>query len=87
MVIHLRVGIKIWFNNVFSFSNTIITEDIIYMRNGNLLNKFMFEENGGTEVAAIGVNHGNKINPPETPIKVGYTFKGWFINEDYKWRI
>ncbi|HHX78641.1 MAG TPA: hypothetical protein GX695_02685 [Acholeplasmataceae bacterium] len=70
-------------NNVFSFSNTIITEDIILYAKWKLAEyNVMFEENGGTEVAAIGVNHGNKINPPETPIKVGYTFKGWFINED-----
>lgn len=48
------------------------------------LNKYdlVFDVNGGSEVDAISVNHGDKVAAPEPPIKKGYTFVGWFVNQD-----
>ena len=37
-----------------------------------------FDSNGGSDVAAAKVNHGEKVPKPEDPTKDGFTFKGWF---------
>lgn len=41
-----------------------------------------FETNGGTAVAPIYANYGEVITVPEAPTKTGYTFVGWFSDED-----
>lgn len=43
-----------------------------------------FESNGGSEIEAISVNNGEGISVLPTPIKEGYDFKGWFIDNEYK---
>ncbi|HHX00025.1 MAG TPA: hypothetical protein GX740_01800, partial [Acholeplasmataceae bacterium] len=41
-----------------------------------------FESNGGTEVPATGVNHGDTVTRPTPPTREGYTFTGWFTDEE-----
>ena len=43
-----------------------------------------FNSNGGTEVMPQEVLHGAKIVKPKEPTKSGYTFCGWYI-DDEKW--
>lgn len=39
--------------------------------------RIMFDSNGGTPVATINTTNG-KIDPPEAPSRIGYTFAGWY---------
>ena len=41
----------------------------------------IFDSDGGSEVAAAKVNHGEKVTKPADPTKTGYAFKGWFIGD------
>lgn len=43
-----------------------------------------FNSNGGTRVVNKLVQDGNKMAEPETPIKNGFVFKGWYYNS-MKW--
>lgn len=41
-----------------------------------------FDTEGGSEVTAQTLKHGERIEEPEVPIKAGYTFGGWVTSED-----
>ena len=43
-----------------------------------------FDPNGGSDVAAQTVSHGNKATNPLTPTREGYTFEGWYFGDE-KW--
>lgn len=40
-----------------------------------------FDVDGGSEVAAVGVNHGGKVAKPDDPTKENHQFLGWFSDE------
>lgn len=42
-----------------------------------------FEEAGGSEVAAQTVLNGRTATQPDTPVREGYTFYGWYEDENY----
>ena len=43
----------------------------------------IFESNGGSAVAGlVDVEKGNKISAPSAPVKSGYTFMGWYKEEE-----
>jgi uncharacterized repeat protein (TIGR02543 family) len=60
-------------------------EDLI---NGNLAEvqtfTVTFDSNGGTSVPSQEVKRLDKVTKPEDPTKTGYTFDGWYV-EDEKW--
>ncbi len=41
-----------------------------------------FETNGGTEIANKTVTRNSKLAEPEAPTKDGYTFNGWYTDEE-----
>ena len=41
-----------------------------------------FDTEGGSEIAAQSLKHGELAKEPETPLKPGYTFCGWITSED-----
>ena len=41
-----------------------------------------FEENGGSEVEDIVKDFGVEVAAPADPMKIGYAFEGWFIDEE-----
>ena len=41
-----------------------------------------FDTEGGSEIAAQRLKHGELAKEPETPLKPGYTFCGWITSED-----
>ena len=43
-----------------------------------------FDSNGGTEVASITVEEGNRAYRPTTPERAGYVFDAWYY-DDQKW--
>ena len=47
-------------------------------------NMILFHSNGGSYVEPIVKNPGESISAPEYPVKEGYTFTGWYKDEDLK---
>lgn len=43
----------------------------------------IFEENGGSYVANAIYDFDELIDPVPTPLRQGYTFNGWYLNEDF----
>lgn len=41
-----------------------------------------FDSNGGTDIASITEDFQTNIVEPTRPVKIGYTFKGWFTNSE-----
>ncbi len=41
-----------------------------------------FDSLGGSGVAEIFTNYDSQITPPTEPVKAGYTFEGWFTEEE-----
>lgn len=41
-----------------------------------------FETNGGSEIDPVEVNFGEKLTKPADPKKDGYTFAGWYTDEE-----
>jgi uncharacterized repeat protein (TIGR02543 family) len=40
-----------------------------------------FESNGGNDVSAITQAYGTEVTEPDTPVKTGCTFAGWYANK------
>ena len=44
-----------------------------------------FDSRGGTDVAAQeGLMYGDHVAEPEAPTREGYTFAGWYFDENYE---
>ena len=43
-----------------------------------------FDSSGGSEIQSIEIKKGNKISKPNDPVKEGYLFNGWYLNDE-KW--
>lgn len=41
-----------------------------------------FDTNGGSEINSLTINENEKIIKPEDPIREGYIFTGWYINDE-----
>lgn len=41
-----------------------------------------FDTDGGSNIDSIVIKIGDTISKPDTPTKEGYTFKGWYIDEE-----
>ena len=48
-----------------------------------------FDSNGGTDVAAQELMYGDLVAEPEPPTREGYTFGGWYMDENcvYPWNM
>ena len=46
-----------------------------------------FDSNGGTDVPAQELMYGDHVAEPEPPTREGYTFTGWYIDDNclYQW--
>ena len=64
-------------------SNTAIVSDFSVVKtNVNELVVLNFESNGGSAVDAVRGEAGKMVNMPANPTKEGYTFAGWYLDED-----
>jgi uncharacterized repeat protein (TIGR02543 family) len=68
----------------FDFTQNIITDTNIYVK--WIVNTYTvsFETNGGNSIADQQVNYNEKATRPEDPKKTGYTFEGFYADEEYK---
>lgn len=49
--------------------------------NSNKVVTVTFDSNGGSEVSSIQVNKGELIEKPSDPIREGFEFDGWYLND------
>lgn len=84
-----------WFTNNEYSGDPINSNDIVpQVGSGNLghydlyakwtINQYTisFEENGGSTVDDITQNYATTVTKPTDPTKTGYTFSGWYTNEE-----
>lgn len=45
-----------------------------------------FEVNGGSEIEAVEVDRGSCIDAPLIPVREGYTFRGWYTDNEFIYR-
>jgi hypothetical protein len=43
-----------------------------------------FESNGGSEIPAIEFDGKSELATPEDPVRAGYRFEGWYLDENYE---
>ena len=77
-----------WFDNEQFEGNSIEqiaagTTGDLYLFAKFVINQYTitFDTDGGSEIAAVTQDFGTAIDAPEQPVKNGYTFGGWFIDE------
>lgn len=71
-----------WYYNGLPFNfNTIITDSIILEAVWNFNIYVYFDSNGGSEVSPVLVIN-KLISLPPNPVKNGYTFAGWYYQND-----
>ncbi len=76
-----------WFKDAatteaFDFDAPITAAITLYAKWAIKVYTVAFETNGGSAIDPVSVNHGAKVEEPETPIREGFEFTGWFIDED-----
>ncbi len=62
-------------SDVATFTYEIAEEEII-------IYTVTFDSNGGSEVASQSVEEGSLAECPQAPVRDGYTFVGWFLNNE-----
>jgi uncharacterized repeat protein (TIGR02543 family) len=71
------------FLNQWHFDQSVNRDLNLYAR--WIPNKYTitFESNGGTPVDPIYQDYKSEVIAPEPPTREGYTFDGWYINEEF----
>ncbi len=68
-------------------TDRVTSETILYAKwvSREVMHTVTFNVNGGSSISNISnVIYGDTIATPATPIRVGYDFKGWFKDSNYK---
>ncbi|MFJ5792569.1 InlB B-repeat-containing protein, partial [Lysinibacillus sp. NPDC093197] len=69
--------------NQYDFTNNVITANTtLYAKWEPLKYTVSFEVSGGSAVASQTVAHGEKATVPPAPTKAGYTFEGWYTDDE-----
>ncbi|MFJ5767750.1 InlB B-repeat-containing protein, partial [Lysinibacillus sp. NPDC093210] len=69
--------------NQYDFTNNVITANkTIYAKWEPLKYTVSFEVSGGSAVPSQTVAHGEKVTVPPIPTKAGYTFEGWYTDDE-----
>ena len=71
----------------FDFSKPVTSDIVLYAKYKEEKKEtytIKYDSNGGTTVAEQKVLKGDKITKPVDPTRKGYTFKGWYKDNNYK---
>ncbi len=60
----------------------ISSDTVVYAKWSAIPYTVTFESNGGSGIASLTKFIGENITAPTQPIREGYTFKGWFIDNN-----
>lgn len=69
----------------WNFDTDTVTKDITLYAKWTL-NQYTvtFNSNGGSDVDSLSVDYGDTVTKPADPTREGYTFDGWYSDEDFK---
>jgi len=70
------------FADKWDFATTITVDMILYAKWIKSEHTVTFESNLGTPVASQIVSHGEVATEPAQPTRQGYTFEGWYIDDE-----
>lgn len=68
--------------NLYDFNSPVTGALVLYAKWELAEYSVEFDSNGGSDVESVGAFHGDKVTKPADPTKLGYTFKGWFADEE-----
>jgi len=76
-----------WYSNsakttVYNFDTPVTAALTLYAKWEVSEYDVTFDTDGGSEIEAVGVNHGDKVTQPDNPTKEGHNFVGWFSDEE-----
>jgi len=67
----------------WSFTNNVVSNDITLYAKWNVnIYSITFNSNGGTALNSISKDYDSIINLPNNPLREGYTFDGWFEDDN-----
>ena len=68
----------------WSFSNDIVNSDITLYAKWNI-NQYTisFNSQEGSAVSSMTQDYATAVSEPSEPIRTGYTFNGWYVDEDF----
>lgn len=72
------VYVRDYAGNMSRAINTTVNHKEVVVENKEVV--ISFNTNGGTQLNSVSVVKGSKINAPQTPVKNGYVFDGWYTN-------
>lgn len=67
---------------VIPFSSDLLTEDVTLYAKWTSFNVIRFNSNGGSFVEPISLASGSVTKAPNEPVKEGYTFAGWYLENE-----
>jgi len=69
--------------NEYDFSKAVTSNVVLYAKWTHITYTVTFDTDiPGTTPKEVTVNHGDLVDPIETPAYTGYTFEGWYTNDD-----
>lgn len=72
------------FAEAYDFDKEVIESFTLYAKWNIKTYTVTFESKGGGAVAEQRADHGSTAQKPDDPVREGYTFDGWYIDEEYK---
>ncbi len=71
------------FNTRWNFNIDIVEENMTLYAKWEAQIVVEFDSNGGSEVQTVYLDKNSLLEEPETPIKIHFTFKGWFKDDGF----
>jgi len=73
-------GTGLWFDET-----SVISGDLtVYAQWTLQLHAVQFDSHGGSWVETVMIGYGLTVSEPEVPVREGYSFAGWFLDEAYE---
>ncbi|MGI6701866.1 MAG: InlB B-repeat-containing protein [Christensenellales bacterium] len=70
------------------FTASSVTEDggsvNIYAKWAIQSYEIVFDARGGDEIDSVTVEYDSLLNKPEDPVRTGYSFRGWYLDENFR---
>ena len=71
------------FNELYRFTTPITKDIIVYAKWKSDYYVVTFDSNGGSDITSQTIENGKTATMPQDPTKSGYTFLGWFVDDNF----